>query len=81
MFAVTQVLVVFGLVVAIYGAIWFYREVFRFSPGWGFACIVVPFALIAFLARHYELVQKPFRVELVGITLLLLAVIAHSYAG
>ena len=71
LFAVGLLLV--GTVLMLVGAIGFIIAAFRASILWGLGCLFLPFIPLLFLVMHWRLAFKPFRMQVVGFLLGLVA--------
>jgi hypothetical protein len=60
------VLSLLGFIVSMVGSIWFYIVAFKTSVGWGFACLLVPFASLVFMIKYFDEVLEPFLISVVG---------------
>lgn len=63
----------FGLVLVAVGLVLLLVAAFRVSPGWGLACLAVPFAAPVFVALHWPAARRPFLLQAAGFALFLLA--------
>ena len=64
------ILVIIGMIIFLFGGIWFLIESFRESIWWGLGVIFIPFVEIIFLIAHWRVASKPFGIQLAGMALL-----------
>jgi len=64
------VLMIAAIPVLLIGSLWFLSAAFRVSALWGVACLLVPFASLAFLVTHWNEAKKPFLLWVAGAVLL-----------
>jgi hypothetical protein len=70
---VPLVLSLLGLIISMVGSIWFYIIAFKTSVGWGFACLIIPFASLVFMIKHFDEVLEPFLISVVGSLLIFIS--------
>jgi len=75
---IATVLVLIGLLLCILGALTFLVATFRESVLWGIACLVLPFASLAFLIIHWQKAKDPFFMQLYGIAFVIGAVLLSN---
>lgn len=68
---IATVLVLVGLVLVLLGAVTFLVATFRESVLWGIACLVLPFASLAFLIIHWSKAKDPFFLQLYGVAFII----------
>lgn len=49
-----------GSIALVLASIWLLYEAFRTGIGWGIACLLIPFAPLVFVIRHWDMGGKPF---------------------
>ena len=62
-------LIVIGVILLVVGGLWQIVIAFQVSAGWGVACLLIPFASIVFLFKHWAEVKTAFLTQLAGIVL------------
>ncbi|MDX1972611.1 MAG: hypothetical protein SFY68_08785 [Candidatus Sumerlaeia bacterium] len=62
-------MLVFGGIVAIFGAIWLLLEQFKSGIFWFLACLFIPIVSLIWLVLHWEVGARPFLVYLLGVGL------------
>jgi hypothetical protein len=60
------ILIGIGLLIACAGNIWLIVAAFRESVAWGLCALFVPFAVLVFLFRHWDVAKQPFLCSLLG---------------
>jgi hypothetical protein len=68
---IATVLVLIGLALVLFGTLTFLVATFRESVLWGIACLVLPFASLAFLIIHWTKAKDPFFLQLYGIAFII----------
>ena len=59
-------LIVAGLVIAMYWQLRFLATAYKFSVGWFFGVLLIPFADWAFALLYFRFARKPFSLYLLG---------------
>jgi len=68
-------LVILGLVIALFGGLMFLVAAFRESIWWGLACLFLPFVSFFFLIVHWRVAKKPFFLQLLGLAVMVIGAI------
>ena len=62
-----------GLLIFIFGGLWFLVAAFRESIWWGLACLFIPVVQLFFLIVHWPSAKRPFAYQVFGIVLIVTA--------
>jgi len=49
------------------GSFWLLVEAFKQSRTWGWCCLLIPFANLVFVVRHWKVAKKPFGLYMLGL--------------
>ena len=63
------VLLIVGYVAMLVGGIWLLVAAFKTSVLWGVLSLLVPFAALVFVIKHWDVSKKPFLIQVGGIVL------------
>lgn len=66
------VIVIIGILIAIYGGILFLIATFRESIIWGIACIIISPISIVFALLHWDVSKRPVLIQLTGFAVIFL---------
>jgi FtsH-binding integral membrane protein len=66
------ILIVLGIIMAIFTNIWFLVAAFRVSIWWGLACLLLPIVSFFFLIVHWDVAKRPFGYMLLSIVILII---------
>ena len=69
------ILFVAGLLIFIFGGLWFLVTAFRENIWWGLACLFIPMVQLFFLIVHWQSAKRPFAYQVFGFVLMLIALI------
>lgn len=61
---IAAALIVLGLLLFVFGGLWFLVAAFRESIWWGLACLLIPIVQLFFLIVHWPEAKKPFLLQL-----------------
>ena len=61
---IAPALIVLGLLLFVFGGLWFLVAAFRESIWWGLACLFIPIVQLFFLIVHWPEAKKPFLLQL-----------------
>lgn len=81
MAAIMLVLLIIGWVVAVVGGIMLLVVAFKESVLWGLGCLLVPFVALIFLIMHWSQAKNAFFVQLAGMALIFIALVAGAMLG
>jgi hypothetical protein len=65
-----------GGLIAFVGGIWLLVVAFKESVWWGLGSIFIPFVSLVFVIVHWQVSKKPFLIQLAGIALCIVGVMA-----
>ncbi len=68
-------LMIVGYVGMLVGGIWLLVVAFKTSVLWGVLSLLVPFAALVFVCKHWDVSKKPFLIQVGGIALAVLGVL------
>lgn len=74
----SDIAILLGLALAFIGSILFLIAAFRTSILWGLGCLLVPFISFFFLIIHWQVAKKPFLMQVIGFSLIVLMAIAEQ---
>jgi len=72
---IAPAMIVLGMLLLVFGGLWFLVAAFRESIWWGLACLFLPIVQLFFLIVHWPEAKKPFFFQLLALVLIVLAVI------
>jgi hypothetical protein len=81
MLALAIALMVASILTLLVGGIMFLVAAFRVSALWGVAVLLIPFAGLVFLFKHWPAAKRPFLVQVAGTVLLVLGTVAGAGGG
>ena len=64
-----------GLLIFVFGGLWFLVAAFRESIWWGLACLFIPIVQLFFLIVHWQSARRPFAYQVFGFVLIVIAFI------
>lgn len=76
---VCLVLFAVGGITAFFGSIIFLIAAFRQSVLWGLGCLLIPFVSLVFLVLHWAEAKKGFFIQLTGLAVIVIAVLAGGH--
>ncbi len=62
-----------GVLVFVFGGLWFLVAAFRESIWWGLACLFIPIVQLFFLIVHWPSARRPFAYQVFGFVLIVIA--------
>ncbi|HUJ63610.1 MAG TPA: hypothetical protein VLX92_34155 [Kofleriaceae bacterium] len=65
-----------GLIMMLFGGLWFLVAAFRESILWGLGCLIFPVVQLVFLIVEWPAAKRPFFTQLWGVALILIGVLA-----
>ncbi len=69
-----MVLLIVGYVAMLIGGIWLLVTAFKESVLWGVLSLLVPFAALVFVVKHWDVSKKPFLIQIGGVALVIAGV-------